>query len=81
MGPFTSRRSSRFQPPGLGRRHKNPGGTVGSYGQYARLMPAPEGMEIPAYLALGWVGSAMAALPDEGMWQRVSTRRQWPGAR
>jgi methylated-DNA-protein-cysteine methyltransferase-like protein len=50
-----------------------PPGKVAAYGQIARLIPPPEGVEAKAYLALGprWVGAAMAKCPDDVPWQRV----------
>jgi methylated-DNA-protein-cysteine methyltransferase-like protein len=74
MGPFTSPPD----PAAFNRRvwdivRQIPAGRVASYGQIAWLMPPPEGVEVPAYLALGprWVGSAMARCPDDVPWQRV----------
>jgi methylated-DNA-protein-cysteine methyltransferase related protein len=54
-----------------------PAGRVASYGQIARLIPAPEGMDWKSYLAFGprWVGSAMARCPDDVPWQRVINAR------
>ena len=50
-----------------------PAGRVASYGQVARLIPTPEGVNEHSYLTLGprWVGSAMAKCPDDVPWQRV----------
>jgi methylated-DNA-protein-cysteine methyltransferase-like protein len=50
-----------------------PPGKVAAYGQIARLLPPPDGVEAKAYLALGprWVGAAMAKCPDDVPWQRV----------
>jgi methylated-DNA-protein-cysteine methyltransferase-like protein len=50
-----------------------PAGKVATYGQIARLLPPPEGVDARAYLSLGprWVGSAMAKCPDDVPWQRV----------
>jgi methylated-DNA-protein-cysteine methyltransferase-like protein len=50
-----------------------PAGRVATYGQIARLMPPPEGVDAKAYLSLGprWVGSAMARCPEDVPWQRV----------
>jgi len=50
-----------------------PAGRVASYGQIARLVPPPEGVDLQSYLAFGprWVGSAMAGCPDDVPWQRV----------
>jgi methylated-DNA-protein-cysteine methyltransferase-like protein len=50
-----------------------PPGRVTTYGQVARLIPPPEGMDPKAYAAFAprWVGGAMAACPDDVPWQRV----------
>jgi methylated-DNA-protein-cysteine methyltransferase-like protein len=50
-----------------------PAGRVATYGQIARLIPPVEGVDAGAYLRLSprWVGSAMAACPDDVPWQRV----------
>jgi len=50
-----------------------PPGQVATYGQIARMIPAPEGVDEKAYRAFGprWVGGAMAACPDDVPWQRV----------
>jgi methylated-DNA-protein-cysteine methyltransferase related protein len=50
-----------------------PPGKVATYGQIARMIPAPEGVEEKPYRALGprWVGSAMAKCPEDVPWQRV----------
>jgi len=50
-----------------------PRGTVATYGQIAKLIPPPEGVEAKAYLSLGphWVGSAMAQCPEDVPWKRV----------
>jgi methylated-DNA-protein-cysteine methyltransferase related protein len=52
---------------------KVPAGKVTTYGQVARLIPPPEGMDPKAYSAFAprWVGGAMAACPDDVPWQRV----------
>ncbi len=46
---------------------------MATYGQIARLVPVAAGMDPGTYLRLAprWVGSAMAACPDEVPWQRV----------
>ena len=48
-------------------------GKVVTYGQVAYLLPPPAEMEFQTYTALSprWVGSAMAACPDDVPWQRV----------
>lgn len=50
-----------------------PPGKVTTYGQIARMIPPPEGVEAKNYLSLGprWVGGAMAKCPDDVPWQRV----------
>jgi methylated-DNA-protein-cysteine methyltransferase-like protein len=50
-----------------------PAGRVATYGQVARLIPPPEGVDAQDYLMLGarWVGSAMAQCPADVPWQRV----------
>lgn len=50
-----------------------PRGRVATYGQVAKMLPPPIGVEIEAYIAFGprWVGGAMAACPDDVPWQRV----------
>ena len=50
-----------------------PHGQVATYGQIAKMLPPPVGVEIEAYAAFGprWVGGAMAACPDDVPWQRI----------
>jgi methylated-DNA-protein-cysteine methyltransferase related protein len=50
-----------------------PYGKVATYGQIALMIPPPAGVEFETYKAFGprWVGSAMAACPDDVPWQRV----------
>ncbi len=50
-----------------------PRGKVATYGQIALMIPPPGGVDFDAYRAQGprWVGSAMAACPDDVPWQRV----------
>jgi methylated-DNA-protein-cysteine methyltransferase-like protein len=50
-----------------------PPGKVATYGQIARMIPLPEGMDPKAYQVFGprWVGSAMAKCPEDVPWQRV----------
>ncbi len=50
-----------------------PFGMVVTYGQIAQMLPVPEGIEPEDYKAFGprWVGSAMAACPNDVPWQRV----------
>ena len=50
-----------------------PVGRVATYGQIAKLIPPPVGVEVEAYAAFAprWVGGAMAACPDDVPWQRV----------
>ncbi len=53
--------------------HRIPQGKVATYGQIARLIPTPPGVQEKSYQTLGarWVGSAMAKCPAEVPWQRV----------
>jgi methylated-DNA-protein-cysteine methyltransferase related protein len=50
-----------------------PSGRVMTYGRIAQLIPPPAGVAPDTYLKLSprWVGSAMAACPDDVPWQRV----------
>jgi methylated-DNA-protein-cysteine methyltransferase-like protein len=50
---------------------------VASYGQIARLVPLPPGVDPDAYRAFGarWVGAALAACPGDVPWQRVLNAR------
>jgi methylated-DNA-protein-cysteine methyltransferase-like protein len=50
-----------------------PAGRVMTYGGIARFILPPAGVDPGAYLKLSprWVGSAMAACPDDVPWQRV----------
>lgn len=50
-----------------------PHGKVASYGQIAKMLPPPAGVEIETYVAFGplWVGGAMSACPDDVPWHRV----------
>lgn len=50
-----------------------PIGMVATYGQIAMLIPIPQGVDPKDYLAFGarWVGSAMAACPQDVPWHRV----------
>ena len=50
-----------------------PHGKVATYGQIAQLLPSPAEIDLETYQALSprWVGSAMAACPDDVPWQRV----------
>ncbi len=50
-----------------------PPGRVTTYGEVARMLPIPEGMDPKAYQAFAprWVGGAMAACPEDVPWQRV----------
>jgi len=50
-----------------------PRGKVASYGQIAKMIPPPNGVDIEAYTAFAprWVGGAMANCPDDVPWQRV----------
>jgi methylated-DNA-protein-cysteine methyltransferase-like protein len=50
-----------------------PIGKVATYGQIAKMLPPPSGVELETYAAFAprWVGGAMAACPDDVPWQRV----------
>lgn len=50
-----------------------PVGKVAAYGQIAKMIPPPNGVEMETYAAFAprWVGGAMAACPDDVPWQRV----------
>ncbi len=50
-----------------------PAGKVAAYGQIAKMIPPPSGVELETYAAFAprWVGGAMAACPDDVPWQRV----------
>ena len=50
-----------------------PRGKVVTYGQVAQMLPPPEEMDLQTYQALSprWVGSVMAACPEDVPWQRV----------
>jgi methylated-DNA-protein-cysteine methyltransferase-like protein len=50
-----------------------PFGKVAAYGQIAKLLPPPNGVELETYAAFAprWVGGAMAACPGDVPWQRV----------
>ncbi|MBI3162896.1 MAG: MGMT family protein [Chloroflexi bacterium] len=50
-----------------------PFGKVATYGQIAKMIPPPVGVEIETYVAFSprWVGGAMANCPDDVPWQRV----------
>jgi methylated-DNA-protein-cysteine methyltransferase-like protein len=50
-----------------------PPGKVATYGQIARLLAPPPGVQPQDYRAFAprWVGGAMAACPDNVPWQRV----------
>jgi methylated-DNA-protein-cysteine methyltransferase-like protein len=52
---------------------KIPRGRVASYGQIAKLLPLPAGVDGDAYLEFGalWVSGAVASCPDDVPWQRV----------
>ena len=50
-----------------------PGGKVASYGQIAKMLPLPAGVDSETYLEFGalWVSGAVASCPDDVPWQRV----------
>lgn len=63
-----------------------PAGKVTTYGNIAKMLPPPRGVEIETYKAFGprWVGGAMANCPEDVPWQRVINSKgeisQRPGA-
>ena len=52
---------------------KIPRGKVASYGQIAKMLPVPTGVDGDTYLEFGalWVSGAVASCPDDVPWQRV----------
>ena len=50
-----------------------PRGRVASYGQIARMLRSPTGVDEAAFAEFGalWVSNAVAASPNEVPWQRV----------
>ena len=52
---------------------KIPRGRVASYGQIAKMLPVPAGVDDDTYLEFGalWVSGAIASCPDDVPWQRV----------
>jgi len=52
---------------------KIPHGRVASYGQIAKMLPPPAGVDSETYLEFGalWVSGAVANCPDDLPWQRV----------
>lgn len=50
-----------------------PRGKVATYGQIAKMISPPNGVDMEAYAAFAprWVGGAMANCPDDVPWQRV----------
>jgi methylated-DNA-protein-cysteine methyltransferase-like protein len=50
-----------------------PRGRVASYGQIAKILPIPAGVDGDTYLEFGalWVSGAVASSPDDVPWQRV----------
>jgi methylated-DNA-protein-cysteine methyltransferase-like protein len=50
-----------------------PRGRVATYGQIAKMLPPPNGVEIETYVAFGplWVGGAMSHCPEDVPWQRI----------
>jgi len=50
-----------------------PRGKVATYGQIAKMLPPPDGVDVETYVTFGplWVGGAMAAAPNDVPWQRV----------
>jgi methylated-DNA-protein-cysteine methyltransferase related protein len=52
---------------------KIPRSRVASYGQVAKMIPSPNGVDGETYLEFGalWVSNAVASCPDDVPWQRV----------
>ena len=52
---------------------KIPRGRVASYGQIAKMLPPPDGVDAETYVEFGalWVSGAVASCPDDVPWQRV----------
>jgi methylated-DNA-protein-cysteine methyltransferase-like protein len=50
-----------------------PRGKVASYGQIAKMIPLPEGVDSETFVEFGalWVSGAVASSPDDVPWQRV----------
>jgi methylated-DNA-protein-cysteine methyltransferase related protein len=50
-----------------------PRGKVASYGQIAKMLPPPTGVDEATFAEFGalWVSNAVAASPNEVPWQRV----------
>ena len=50
-----------------------PAGKVTTYGNIAKMLPPPQGVELETYKAFAprWVGGAMAQCPDDVPWWRV----------
>ncbi|MBI3152444.1 MAG: MGMT family protein [Chloroflexi bacterium] len=52
---------------------KIPRGKIASYGQIAKMLPLPAGVDGETFLEFGalWVSGAVAASPNDVPWQRV----------
>ncbi|MBE0671074.1 MAG: MGMT family protein [Anaerolineales bacterium] len=52
---------------------KIPHGKIASYGQIAKMLPVPAGVDGDTFLEFGalWVSNAVAASPNDVPWQRV----------
>lgn len=50
-----------------------PRGKIASYGQVAKMLPPPDGVDDETFLEFGalWVSTAVAASPNDVPWQRV----------
>lgn len=50
-----------------------PRGKIASYGQIAKLLPLPDGVDVATFVEFGalWVSNAVAASPNDVPWQRV----------
>ena len=62
-----------FNPLVWSAARKVPHGKVTTYGKIAEMVGAPVGVDPEVYKSLGprWVGTAMAACPEDVPWQRV----------
>ena len=50
-----------------------PRGKIASFGQLAKMLPPPDGVDADTYLEFGalWVSNAISASPNDVPWQRV----------
>jgi methylated-DNA-protein-cysteine methyltransferase-like protein len=56
---------------------KIPRGKIASYGQIAKMLPLPDGVDGDTFLEFGalWVSNAVAASPNDVPWQRVANSK------